>query len=100
MIPPKKLTGTNTAAKTKDVAISALVSPSIALCVAAWALRCSSSINRSTFSTTTIASSTTIPMANTSPNKVSILSEISIIPNVPIKDIGTAMMGINVDLQL
>ena len=58
---------------------------------------------RSTFSTTTMASSTTIPMASTSPNKVSMFSEkpnISMKPKVPIKEIGTATTGISVARQL
>ena len=58
---------------------------------------------RSTFSTTTIASSTTIPMAKISPNKVNMLSEnpnISMKPKVPIREIGTATTGISVARQL
>src|SRR5256885_6560344 len=51
---------------------------------------------RSTFSTTTIASSTTIPIASTSPNKDRLLIENpspSITANVPIKETGTAANG-------
>ncbi len=51
---------------------------------------------RSTFSTTTMASSTTIPIASTSPNSDSALIEkpnISISPNVPMMDTGTASSG-------
>ena len=58
---------------------------------------------RSTFSTTTIASSTTIPMARISPSSVSMLSEkpkMSITPNVPISEIGTATIGMIVARQL
>ncbi len=57
---------------------------------------------RSTFSTTTMASSTTIPMARISPSRVSMFREKpnrSITPNVPIREIGTAMTGITVALQ-
>ena len=57
----------------------------------------------STLSTTTIASSTTIPMARINPNRVRIFSEkpnINIKPNVPINEIGTATIGINVARQL
>ena len=57
---------------------------------------------RSTFSTTTMASSTTIPMASTSPSKVSMFSEkpkISIKPKVPISEIGTATSGMTVARQ-
>ena len=52
---------------------------------------------RSTFSTTTIASSTTIPIANTSPKRVRLFIEnpsAAITANVPIKDTGTAINGI------
>ncbi len=54
------------------------------------------SILRSTFSTTTIASSTTMPMASTSPNSDSVLIEKpnpSRIANVPTIEIGTATSG-------
>ena len=56
---------------------------------------------RSTFSTTTIASSTTIPIARISPSKVIMFSEnpnMSMTPKVPINEIGTAMAGTNVAL--
>ena len=102
-MPGKKLTGTKTAASTNDVAIKAPASPVMAFFVASYALRCSSSMMRSTFSTTTIASSTTIPMARIRPNKVSMLSEkpnISMKPKVPIREIGTATTGISVARQL
>ena len=52
---------------------------------------------RSTFSTTTIASSTTMPIASTSPNSVSALigkPNASISANVPTIDTGTATSGI------
>ncbi len=55
-----------------------------------------SSILRSTFSTTTMASSTTMPMASTSPNKVSVLIEkpnSNSSANVPMIDTGTAASG-------
>ena len=57
---------------------------------------------RSTFSTTTIASSTTIPIAKIKPSKVSMFSEnpmTSMNPNVPIKEMGTAMVGIKAARQ-
>ena len=103
VMPDRKLTGTNTAASTIEVAIKAPVSPFIAFLVASYGLRCSSSMMRSTFSTTTMASSTTSPMASTSPSRVRMFSEkpkISMKPNVPIKEIGTAMVGISVARQL
>ena len=102
VMPDKKLTGTNTAASTMEVAIKAPVSPSMAFFVASYGLRCSSSIMRSTFSTTTIASSTTRPMASTSPKRVRMFNEnpkISMKPKVPINEIGTAMVGISVARQ-
>ena len=102
VIPERKLTGTNTAASTNEVAMMAPTSPSMAFLVASYGLSFSSSIIRSTFSTTTMASSTTIPMASTSPSKVRMLSEkpnISMKPKVPIKEIGTATTGISVARQ-
>ncbi len=51
---------------------------------------------RSTFSTTTIASSTTMPIASTRPNRLSALMEKPnrcITPKVPITDTGTAISG-------
>ena len=51
---------------------------------------------RSTFSTTTMASSTTMPMASTSPNSDSVLMEkpnASSTANVPMTDTGTATSG-------
>ena len=57
---------------------------------------------RSTFSTTTMASSTTIPIARMRPNRVIMLSEnpnASMIPKVPISEIGTAITGIRVARQ-
>ncbi len=55
-----------------------------------------SSMWRSTFSTTTIASSTTMPMASTSPNSESVFREnprASITANVPMSETGTATSG-------
>ena len=51
---------------------------------------------RSTFSSTTIASSTTMPIASTMPNSVSMLIEKpnrNMAANVPISDTGTASIG-------
>ena len=51
---------------------------------------------RSTFSTTTIASSTTMPIASTSPNSDSLLSEkpsAAMAAKVPISDTGIATSG-------
>src|SRR5262249_41589053 len=55
-----------------------------------------SAIFRSTFSTTTMASSTTMPIASTKPNNERLLMEnpnASIAANVPTSDTGTAASG-------
>ena len=78
---------------------SAPVIWSIDLRVASCGERPSSSITRSTFSTTTMASSTSRPMASTMPNMVSVLMEkpkASSTPKVPSSTTGTAMVGISV----
>ena len=103
VIPARKLTGTNTAQSTSDIATRAPPIPLIAFLVASFGGRCSCSIMRSTFSTTTIASSTTIPIASTSPSSVMVFREnpkISMTPNVPTREIGTAIAGTSVALQL
>ncbi len=54
---------------------------------------------RSTFSTTTMASSTRMPMASTMPNMVSTLIEkpaTSSTPQVPSNATGTTMVGMSV----
>ena len=102
VMPERKLTGTNTAHSTSEVAMMALPRPPMAFFVASYGERCSSFIMRSTFSTTTMASSTTIPMARISPSSVIMLSEkpnASITPKVPISDMGTAITGISVARQ-
>ena len=72
--PPKKAIGRNTADSTSAIAISATCSSCIDWIVASRAdMPGFSSINRSTFSTTTIASSTSRPIASVSPNRVSVL---------------------------
>ena len=51
---------------------------------------------RSTFSTTTMASSTTMPMASTRPNSVSVFSEkpsAAMTAKVPISETGIATIG-------
>lgn len=102
VMPERKLTGTNTAARISEVAIRAPVSSFMARWVASRGETRSVSMIRSTFSTTTIASSTTIPIAKTRPNRVSVFSEnpmISMKPKVPINEMGTAMIGMRADLQ-
>ncbi len=103
MIPARKLTGTNTAHNTSDMAIRAPLRLPIAFLVASYGERRSSFMMRSTFSTTTMASSTTMPMARISPSSVSMLSEkpkTSITPKVPISEMGTATIGMSVARQL
>ncbi len=79
--------------------ISALVIWSIERLVASLGGRPSSVITRSTFSTTTMASSTSRPIASTMPNMVSVLIEkpnAAIRPKVPSSTTGIAMVGISV----
>ncbi len=74
----------------------------IDLRVASSGLRPSSLMIRSTFSTTTMASSTSSPMASTRANMVSTLMEnptADRMPNVPKSTTGTAMVGIRVARQ-
>ncbi len=97
--PPKNAIGMNTAARTSAMPTSAPVIWPIDLRVASFGERPSSLIRRSTFSTTTIASSTSRPMASTTPNIVSTLIEkpnASITANVPSSTTGTAIAGISV----
>ena len=67
--------GTKTADSTRPIATSAPVIWSIDLRVASSGDSPSSRISRSTFSTTTIASSTSRPIASTIANMVSMLTE-------------------------
>ena len=102
VMPPRKLTGTNTAHSTSEVAMSAPVRPFIAFCVAWKASSFSSSMMRSTFSTTTMASSTTIPMERIRPRRVIRLREkpkMSMKPKVPTSEMGTAISGMSVARQ-
>ncbi len=103
MRPPRKATGTNTAASTIAIAITGPPTSAIAALVASmgvtppWSRRCC------TASTTTIASSTTMPMASTSPKRVSVLMEkpsAEKAAKVPMREIGTTTIGISVARQL
>jgi hypothetical protein len=67
--------GMNTADSTSEMPISAPVISPMLLRVASRGDRPSSRISRSTFSTTTMASSTSRPMASTMANMVSMLME-------------------------
>ena len=100
--PPINETGTKIEHRTNTIAITGAVTSFIALIVASFTLislfECKI---LSTFSITIIASSTTIPTARTNPNKVKRLIEYpnKYIPaNVPIIDMGIAIIGIIVAL--
>ncbi|MNU08524.1 hypothetical protein D3C72_2546060 [compost metagenome] len=69
-----KAVGTNTAISTSEIARTAAPTSSIVTCAASRGVMPRARF-RSTFSTTTMASSTTMPIASTRPNKVSMLSE-------------------------
>ena len=91
--------GTNTAASTSAMATSAPVIWSMDLRVASRGPRPSSDITRSTFSTTTMASSTSKPMDSAMPNMVSVLIEkpkAARMPKVPNNTTGTAIVGMRV----
>ena len=99
--PGMKATGTKTAISTAVVAMMGPVTSLIALRAACNGGRPASSW-RSTFSTTTIASSTTRPIASTMPSRLSMFSEkpsISMTTSVAISDTGMAMVGMIVVRQ-
>ena len=94
-----KAMGTNTADSTSPMPTSAPVICSIDLRVASSGDKPSSRIKRSTFSTTTMASSTSRPMASTMANMVSMLMEkpsSASTPKVPSSTTGTAIVGMRV----
>ena len=93
--------GMNTAHSTSEIAMTGPVTSSIAFRAASRGESPSAS-NRSTFSTTTIASSTTMPIASTSPNSERLFKEnpsIPMIPSVPTSETGTATIGMIVARQ-
>ena len=97
--PPMKAMGINTAESTSAMPTSAPVIWLMDFLVASFGGRPSSVMMRSTFSTTTMASSTNRPMARTTPNMVRVLMEnpkAAMTPNVPSKTTGTAMVGMSV----
>ena len=73
--PPKNAIGNSTADKTMAMPINAELISRIDFDVASFGDSPSASMMRSTFSTTTIASSTSSPIARTMPNRVSVLIE-------------------------
>ncbi len=94
-------TGTKTAISTAVVAMIGPVTSDIAACAAFRGGRPFSSC-RSTFSTTTIASSTTRPIASTMPSRLSIFNEKPITcmtARVAINETGMAMVGMSVVRQ-
>ena len=74
VMPPRNATGMNTEQSTSTIATSAPPTWPIALSAASLAETFSSSMMRSTFSITTMASSTTMPIASTRANRVSRLT--------------------------
>ena len=97
--PPRNAIGTNTAESTRPMPTSAPVICPIDLRVASSGESPSSLITRSTFSTTTIASSTSRPIASTIANIVSMFTEkpsAASTPSVPSSTTGTAIVGISV----
>ena len=94
-MPPMNAVGMNTAVSTSAMAISAVPTSVMVTRAASVGDRPSRNF-RSTFSTTTMASSTTMPTASTSPNSVSMLMEKPrpcITAKVPISDTGMATRG-------
>ena len=101
--PSMKAIGRNTAESTITIPMSAEEISPMLFSVAVTASNPSSSITRSTFSTTTIASSTNRPMAKTNANMERVLIDMpkaDSTPKVPSKTTGTAMVGMIVARQL
>ena len=100
--PLKNAMGKNTADNTVAIPTSAPVISPMDSIVAARGERFFSRIKRSTFSTTTIASSTSKPIDSTMPNMVKVLIEYpktDSTPKVPRRTTGTAIAGIRVARQ-
>ena len=100
-MPARNAVGMNTELSTRVMAMTGPVISSIALIVAS---RGGSplAIQRSMFSTTTIASSTTMPMASTRPKSVRLFKEKpskAITAKVPMSETGTSIIGISVARQ-
>ena len=94
-IPLMNADGMNTAHSVSAIAISAPPTSSIVRCAASRGLIPRRRL-RSTFSTTTIASSTTMPTASTRPNRLRLLSEkpsAANTANVPTSETGMATIG-------
>ena len=93
-----KASGRNTAESTRVMPRMAPDTWPIALTVAARGDRPSSAMIRSTFSTTTMASSTRMPMASTMPNMVIMFTEAQQVHDAQraARHTGTTMAGIGV----
>ncbi len=94
--------GTNTAHSTSAMAISAEPTSLMLLRAASRGAKPAAML-RSTFSTTTMASSTTMPIARTSPNKERLFSvkpNAAMKKNVPISDTGIATSGMTAARQV
>ena len=102
VVPGKKETGTKTAIKTSEVAMTALVTSPMAREVAWCGSECSMAMWRWTFSMTTMASSTTRPVASVMPKRVSELMEkpkTLMKAKVPISETGMVTAGMMVARQ-
>ncbi len=98
-----KAIGTNTAHSTSVTASRAPETSRIERCAASSAPTPSSRMIRSTFSTTTMASSTRMPIASTTPNSVITLSDSPSAyrqATVPSSETGTTITGISVARRL
>ena len=94
-MPDRNAEGTNTAQSVKAIDTSAPPTSSIVRCAAAIGVMPARML-RSTFSTTTMASSTTMPTASTSPNNDRLLSDIPSAYStvkVPTSETGMAITG-------
>ncbi|OPX99117.1 MAG: hypothetical protein A4E60_02875 [Syntrophorhabdus sp. PtaB.Bin047] len=92
-----------TEAMTRTTAMSDVPISSMAFIVASLGGMCFLTMFRSTFSTTTMASSTTMPMARTTPKSVSMLMEnprASMPQKVPISETKMATVQMMVDRKL
>ena len=97
VVPGRNATGMKTDIRTNDVAMTAPPISRIARAVASNGLLLSSTMWRTMFSSTTIASSTTKPVASVRPKSVSVLIEKPssfITANVPISETGIVIDGI------
>ncbi|OLC65648.1 MAG: hypothetical protein AUH79_07290 [Betaproteobacteria bacterium 13_1_40CM_4_64_4] len=100
-MPAMNAVGMKTELRTRVMAMTGPVISSSALMVASRGAR-PVAIQRSTFSTTTMASSTTMPIARTSPKSERLFSEkpsMAMTKNVPTSETGTSIIGSSVARQ-